>query len=199
MLCKSCTETQLIPAPSRCYRCHAATKQFQTCSSCRKSVALTHVWVVGAYEDLYKNLLYVLKFQRVAAASRDIARCMDSLLPLLPKETMVCHIPTAHARIRIRGYDQSKLIAKALSRSRGYRYGPLLVRKNSTRQLGASRAQRFSQAEEAFVVKHNLKGTHILIIDDVTTSGATLEAAARLLKKAGATTVDACVFAQAID
>lgn len=199
LLCSTCSASTLVSAPSRCYRCHKATQQFQVCHTCRPAVQLQHVWVASMYEALAKYVLQALKFHRARAAAKDIAHCLDSQLPILPKETLVCHIPTAHSRIRQRGYDQSLLIARELARLRGHEHAPLLRRVSASRQLGASREQRFKQAKSAFEIYKVPDGAHVLLIDDVTTSGATLEAAAKLLKAAGAQKVDACVFAQALD
>jgi competence protein ComFC len=199
VLCTLCAETQIIPSASRCYRCHKASKQFQVCPKCRASVALQHVWIASMHEGLAKDVLQALKFHRARAAATDIAICLDRLLPILPEDLIVCHIPTANKRIRQRGYDQSSLIASALARRRGYAHSSLLLRLTSSRQLGVGRSERFKQAQNAFSVKALPKGAHILLVDDVTTSGATLEAASKLLKQAGAKTVDACVFTQALD
>lgn len=150
---------------------------------------------------MVKDIIDLLKFQRASAVSVDIARCMSSILPLLPKDTIVCHVPTAHKRIRERGYDQARLIAKSLAKQKGLSYQKLCSRLSASRQLGASRDQRFMQAKKAFALHRGvrLEGAFVLIVDDVTTSGATLEAIARLFKDAGAKQIDAVVFAQAID
>lgn len=170
------------------------------CSSCRSTSALSHVWVATAYEGAAKDLVQLMKFQRARAAAQDIAECMSKTLPILPKDVVVCHVPTADKRIRQRGYDQAQQIARYLSAHKGLEYASLLSRVGSTRQLGASRKARFVQADKAFEAGNaKTTGAHILLVDDVTTSGATLEAAAKKLKKAGAKTIDAVVFAQALD
>lgn len=199
VLCDVCIQERISVAPSRCYRCHKATRQYQTCPSCRSSVHLSHVWVVTHYEGLAKEALERLKFQRASAASIDIGRSIASLLPLLPPSTLITHAPTAHTRIRQRGFDQAELIARSVAKRQGLTYSALYDRLSSTRQLGSTREQRIAQAKTAFRVRQELSGRDILIIDDVTTSGATLESLARLAKDAGASSVMAAVFAQAID
>lgn len=201
VLCPDCQFTNLDTIPSRCYRCHTATSQFQVCPKCRKAVSLHHVWAASSYSGTAKTVIELLKFERAGSASVDVARCMSDILPLLPPETVVCYVPTAPKRIRIRGYDQARLIAKSLAKQKNLVFKPAVKRLSSSRQLGSSRERRFKQAEEAYVLKNvdYIKGSNVLIVDDVTTSGATIEALARLFKIAGAKQVDAVVFAQAID
>lgn len=201
ILCPDCEATELETVPSRCYRCHKATVQHQVCSSCRRISPLEHVWVASNYTGRAKEIIELLKFERAGSASKDVARVLSNLVPLLPKDTVVCYVPTASKRIRVRGYDQSELIAKAFARERGYDYKRLVRRTSSSRQVGSGRDVRFRQADLAFGLNPgvNIKNRHILIIDDVTTSGATIEAVAKLLKKAGAKNIDATVFAQAVE
>lgn len=140
----------------------------------------------------------MLKFERAKAAAEDIARIMDENLPLLPEETVVVHLPTAANRIRARGYDQARLIARKLAKSRGLKHQDLLGRKGSIRQVGSSRKKRFKQLEGAFSIKDKSKvrGRNVLLIDDVLTTGASIESAARELQASGAKKIEAAVFAQ---
>lgn len=198
VLCEACRLTSLSSPPSRCYRCHAITTQSGVCDKCKKSTSLQHVWVAADYQDIAKQLIYRLKFERASAAAGPISHVLSDILPNLPTDVLVTHIPTASRRARVRGYDQSKLIAKELATQRGWQYQTLLLRRGQSRQVGAGRLERFSQLESAFLAikSTKIKGAHILLIDDITTTGATLEAATKILKKAGAKTIDAAVFAQ---
>ncbi len=197
LLCSSCRIIAITTLPSRCFVCHKATRQSAVCESCKHTIPLEHVWVATEYSELPKQLVYKLKFGRASAAAQSIARSIYDELPLLPKETIVTHIPTASSRIRSRGYDQAQLIAKAVAAQSGWKYKPLLVRVNDSRQVGSSREQRFAQMESAFALKKNctFQGADILLIDDVVTTGATLQAASKQLKAAGVKTVNAAVFA----
>ena len=197
MLCEACTQSSLKFQPSRCYRCHKATLQHKTCQSCMRQTSLSRVWVAASYDKTSQKLIYKLKFDRAGTASHDIANILAEQLPLLPTDVVVTHLPTVPARIRIRGYDQAQLIAKRLAKNKRLRYQPFLSRIKNTRQVGASRKNRFQQLEGAFSAKNSVKGKHILLVDDVLTTGASLESAAKTLKKAGAARVEAAIFAQA--
>lgn len=198
LLCEACRSASIPSSPSRCYRCHAASRQSAVCTTCRKSVGLSHVWVCVRYDGAAKELVHRLKFQRAKAGAKSIARVMEDLLPAMPEGIIISHIPTADSRVRLRGYDQSELIAKHLAKSRNIQYEPLLRRFGSSRQVGSSRTERFRHLEKALKARTNaaVKGRHVLLIDDITTTGATIEAAANLLKQQGAKTIDALVFAQ---
>jgi ComF family protein len=146
------------------------------------------------YDGLAKDLVWRLK----AGAARSAADEIASLL-LLQSGDVVVPIPTAPSRERQRGYDQAVLIAKAYAHRQGIPFHRHLARQSQTRQVGASRAQRLQQLAGAFRVVQQpaLRGQRVILVDDVLTTGATLETAAQLLLAAGAKTVDAVVFAQA--
>lgn len=200
VLCPSCAHSSLSDAPSRCYRCHATTVQHQVCRSCRSTTGLTHVWITALYEGVAKDVLEQMKFHRASAAAYDIARAISDSLPLFDDEYLVTHAPTARSRIRQRGFDQSQVIARDFAKRKKLAYSELFERVGSSRQLGTGREQRFLQAKQSFKLgKQTLVGKRVIIVDDVTTSGATIETLAVLCKKAGARSVDAAVFAQAID
>lgn len=200
VLCPSCRFSSLTSPPSRCYRCYGVSRQSEVCPKCRRSVALSHVWAASDYHDQAKELIRRFKFDRAKAAAGPVAAAIEASLPDLPPETLVSHIPTANSRIRVRGYDQAELIAKILAKDRGWQHQTLLLRRGSTRQVGVGRVDRFSQIESALLPlkPQKINKARILLVDDVTTTGATLEAAAKILKKAGAKSVDAVVFAQAV-
>jgi predicted amidophosphoribosyltransferase len=104
----------------------------------------------------------------------------------LPEQTVVVPIPTVPSHIRERGYDHALLLAKIFAKSRGLKMRRLLYRKTSTRQREASRETRMIQAQQAFELRGRLElDRPHLIIDDVITTGATVEFAAKILKDAG--------------
>jgi ComF family protein len=157
------------------------------------------VFAATEYNGPAKELIHKLKFERAGAAADDIARILALRLPALNEDTVVSFIPTATARVRIRGYDQAALIARRLAALRGVPCLPLLSRHGRQRQVGQSKAVRRKQLQRAFRIKipYPVRYEHVVLIDDVLTTGATLEAAATVLCKAGVQRVDAVVFAAA--
>jgi ComF family protein len=197
LLCALCAETVFDYVPSRCYRCMAKTRDSAVCPACRHNSPLKHVWVATEYGGIAKELVRRLKFERAKAAHRPIADYLVSMLPYLDG-AVITHIPTATSRERARGYDQSELVARAVAGQKKILHTTLLTRHGQTRQVGATRQKRQRQAAEMFNVRKPelIGGARILLVDDILTTGASLEAAARVLKDAGAKQVDAVVFAQ---
>lgn len=200
LLCDRCSELELAPLPSRCYRCKSISKDFSVCDKCRKQTSLRHVWVRTLYTDTAKLPLLAYKFERARSAHVPIARAMRSVLPLLPEDTLVISVPSTTSRIRERGYDHAKLLARDVAARSGLIQDSPVVRLGQAHQFGASRQVRLRQLQDAFLVTspNSVKGKRILLIDDVVTTGATLEALAKVLKRAGAQQIDALVFAQKI-
>jgi ComF family protein len=154
--------------------------------------------VAASYESIAAQLVSRLKFARTQAAAHLIAQIMDARLPATSVETVVVHIPTATQRVRQRGYDQAQLIAREFARCRQLPCQALLRRRGHTRQVGANRQERQEQLRTAFYCPRpeRLVGRRILLIDDVLTTGATIEAAAKVCVDAGAEQVVAVLFAQ---
>lgn len=197
VLCRSC-RTKLAPAVSRCYRCHKLATNGRTCPSCRSNSKLYAVRAVTSYEGIAKDLVWRMKFDRAQSATAEIGDMMTSLMDNYSSGVVITHLPTAPKRIRQRGYDQSRLIAKVIARKNRLTCRDLLSRESSSQQHGASRATRLKQSKGIFTVKNQRRvmGAHITLVDDVITTGATLESAALVLKKAGAKRVEAIVFAE---
>ena len=155
--------------------------------------------VVTPYQGLAKALVHSMKVDAQRQACGLIARAMhESATPF--SAVWVTSVPTAAARIRERGFDHGVLIAREFARLRDLPYRPLLIRRGRTKQAGASRAVRTQQIKGVYQPKSKnaIKGQYILVIDDVTTTGAALVEVASVLKSAGAGQVDALVFAQTI-
>jgi ComF family protein len=191
-----------VIAPHACISCKKEDDLL--CYECRShlrhpegEIALPSIYSVTAatiYEEDAKELVGNLKFARAKAAAYTIAAIMAERVKLT--DVVVTHLPTATSRVRMRGYDQAALIAREYARLCQLYYVPLLFRMGHERQVGAGRAERQRQLARAFRPRGNpSKYSSVVLIDDVITTGATLESAALVLRQAGVANVHAAVFA----
>ncbi len=199
LLCSGC-EGALRPSfPERCYRCNKLSEQNKTCKNCRRTSKLTHVWVRSEYKGIAKELVHQLKFGRAPSVADLIGTHMANMLQGNHGDTIIMPVPTATTRRRQRGYDQSVLISRRIARITGLPMYQYIIRLGQTRQVGSRKTDRMKQLQDAYRVTHlnQIRGKHIIIVDDVLTTGATLESVAKILRGAGASRVDALVFARA--
>ena len=199
LLCSGC-RTKLAPQTACCYRCNSPRRLGRTCSTCRHVTRLVSVNCVTSYSGLSKDLLWALKFDRAQAAAEIIGGVMaQAYSRSTPADALIVPIPTAMKRVRKRGYDQASLIARSYARHTGCQYAPLLLRYGSQEQKAAGRLERHQQLQGAYRLKDPTKvaGRRIILIDDVVTTGATLEQASAVLADAGAKAIAGLAFARA--
>ena len=157
---------------------------------------------VAHYSGAMRTLVHQLKY-----ADRHDARTLsgrwlaEAGRELLPGVDVVVPVPLSRLRLLRRQFNQAAVLAGELSRQTGVRMDPLiLARVRSTRsQVGMTRDQRRRNVAGAFRVparkRASLRGRHVLLVDDVVTTGATVDACARTLKRAGAARVDVLALA----
>lgn len=200
LFCMECIDN--VPhLPSICYECGRATRHFMACDTCRHRHAPQHVWIVTPYADNAKALIRDYKFAEKRAAAPIIANMMAEVIPYFAAAPMVTFVPTATSHRRTRGFDHAELLAKEIAKQRTWHFERVLHRTSQSRQLGANRELRKRQLKNVFRA-HNRKditGKHILLIDDVVTTGATLNECAKLLYGMGAQRVDVAVFARTME
>src|SRR3989344_1423885 len=189
LLCSNC-EYDIISEPfETCVNCDRQLASAKgVCQRCR--VAYDRAWCVGRRHDTLQHIIGHYKFTNAKAAHHNLARLLDKRLPQLPSTTVVVPVPTVSLHIRQRGYDHMLLMAKTLSKLRGISVSTDLERQTSTKQRDATRSVRIKQAKAAFICCRPLDpDITYLLIDDVVTTGATVNYAAAALKAAGATKV----------
>ncbi len=181
LLCNGCA-SHLPAAPVQTYR----------------TGSLKRIQAATAYRGAAKDLVWKLKSGGAQSAAKLMVPSMIALLND-SRTALIVPIPTATSRVRQRGYNQARLLARELARQTRLPYAGCLVRSGQSHQVGASRTQRLEQLTGSFRITrpHLVRGAHLILVDDVTTTGATLEAAAAALRAAGAETVEAITFAQA--
>jgi len=198
LLCRTCQPRLGVHNISQCVHCQAPAVDFATCQKCHQHVPIDRVWTAYDYDGYARSLVKAFKFDGKRSGAKEIAGILDRILPVVPADAVFVHIPTATMHVRERGYDHARLLAAALAARRAQLHLPLLQRATQARQLGAGRGERIKNIAGAFriVDQKSVKGVHVILVDDVVTTGATLAEAARTLRLAGAARVDAIVFAR---
>lgn len=192
ILCSNCL-LSLPESSNHCLKC--AEPITDHCRRCR--LPYSKSWQFSFRDAQLAAILNRFKFSPARSLYKPLANLLASALPVLPKNTVIVPIPTIPAHIRERGFDHTKLLARHLAKLKHCEFQPLLSRKTNSVQVGAGKTQRLRQANSAFschtaVSPHN----YYLILDDICTTGATLEAAAKLLKEQGAKHVWVAVIAK---
>ena len=143
------------------------------------------------YDDIAKRLIYNFKYYNHPEIARGLGAYMEGKVDLDYFKGADCltYVPAHRSRYIKRGYNQAYLLARQISRLTGVRLTGLLERKKDTKpQSILDHASRVNNLKEAFVLKskHDIYKKSIIIIDDIYTTGATLEACAEALKAGGA-------------
>lgn len=155
-----------------------------------------------AYGDVARRVALKLKYGRRPGVATTLARFMARHLEAADGNPILVPVPLHRWRIWRRGYNQSGLIASALAAQTGLVSQPhLLERIKATPPLkGLGRRQRANAVRGAFRVpvarRSGVAGRHIILVDDVATSGATANACAKALKRAGAERVSVLCWAR---
>jgi ComF family protein len=180
-------------ADSECGRCLADPPPFE-----RLRAAV-------AYGDTARKVALKLKYSGRPGVAETLAHFMARQLPhCLDENAVLVPVPLHRWRIWKRGYNQAALIASALSRRSGIACElDLLRRTRATPPLrGLGRRERALTVRGVFAVakedRPRLKGRHIILVDDVFTSGATAGACARTLRRAGARSVAVLTWARVV-
>lgn len=199
LLCSKCIHLLGEPVHGRCVFCGSLHTGGNICNQCSHGRIINRLNIRCTYKGVPKLLIKQLKYHHARSAAKVIADSLFIAPEQIHERTVIVPIPTATSRIRQRGYDQSVLIARHLGKRYGVKVSELLVRHGQTRQVGSHRNTRLVQLNGSYSVNNRIQtvGAHVILVDDVMTTGATIETASRVLIKAGARKVDACIFARA--
>jgi competence protein ComFC len=183
--------------------------QTALCGFCRReSFKFDQARSFGWYEGVLGDLIRRFKYDAWLPLAMPLARCLQEAAnrfaaPGTPaaKFDLILPVPLHRTRQRRRGYNQAQLLAEGLSRLTKISLGGKdCVRVRDTKpQTGLRGAERRKNVRGAFAVPRpeRVKGASILLIDDVLTTGATLDSCATALRQAGAEQVRALTLARA--
>lgn len=183
----------------------------RTCFSCRKNRELTGLFCAGSYQNfIIKKLILRFKYEPYV---KELAKPLASLIiqhlkildyppPFFVDKSgfVLIPVPLHKKRLKWRGFNQAEEISKQLSLFfKIPLLSDVLLKTKETRpQMELSREERQENIKEVFVYqnKGSIKGKKILLVDDVFTTGSTMEECARILKTAGAREVWGVVVAR---
>ena len=155
-----------------------------------------------AYDDVSRSIAMRLKYGRKVALARTMARYMAPLVLRDDPAAVLVPVPLHRARLWQRGFNQSALVVRELSRATGLPFDPaLLDRTRRTPPLkGMSLRQRRRTVAGAFKVNgsRDLRGRTVVLVDDVLTTGSTADACARALRRAGASRIELISWARVL-
>jgi ComF family protein len=203
-VCGTCWAAIVPFTPPLCVRCGDPLPTWRPislgalrCARCRRRPsAIAHSRAIGPYTGSLRDIIHGLKYDGCRSLAAKLAlRMRESGADLLDDADAVVPVPLHRRRRRARGFNQAEDLARGLGR-------PIvraLRRRRVTRsQTDLPAAQRHANVRDAFAIRRrsNVSGLRVVIVDDVCTTGATLEACARVLREAGAREVSALTAAR---
>jgi ComF family protein len=195
--CADCLAALVRLPPPWCAGCgHPVPVPVGRCRACAPPLEGARQAV--AYEGPAPALVGALKDARRRSLAPALARVIVAEVRAPPAGTALVPVPLARARERERGFNQALALARELADRWGAPVADVLVRvRDGPPQRGAGRAERARQVAGAFRVRPGREApARAWLIDDVHTTGATLAACARAMRRAGCGEVGACAFAR---
>lgn len=203
-LCESCLRSLPRIEPPVCSKCGRPYTGGHLCPDCLDwASAIDGIRSPFRFEGAIREAVHQLKYRNLRAIVPDLAELLYIYLQRnsLPVEVLV-PVPLHRKRLRERGYNQSLLLAESLGKLIGM---PVWVdclyrqKNNPPQARTATLRERQNNIKDAFTCRNSrVRGARILLIDDVATSGATLDACTAALKASGAESVWALVLAREV-
>jgi ComF family protein len=205
-ICSACWNGIVAFTPPLCVRCgdplpawRVISVAASTCPRCRRRPShLSCSRAIGAYDGSLRAIVHALKYGGRRTVASGLGRLMHQHChDVLAGADCVVPVPLHQRRQRQRGFNQAAELAGRL----GLRVAPALRRVRATpSQTDLPAARRHANVRDAFAVRRRMdvRGCCVVLVDDVSTTGATLEACARVLVNAGARDVRAITAARVV-
>lgn len=185
LFCKSCWQAQTEVRRPACFLCNMLTIDGKTCKSCKNKTKVAGATIPYRLQNFVLSSIYQLKYNFNSDMAQTLAQ---NIVEFLPENnfTNIMYVPSVGKSQRKRGYNQSKLIAKHVSKYIQVPVSQKLHRTKHTDLIGQNRLQRFESVKDNFILTKPCKNDFILLIDDVVTTGATVSECSKVLKAGGA-------------
>ena len=200
-LCAECQSAiEPLSAPI-CVRCGRPAETEGLCTTCERTPShLDRISATAVFAHPLREAIHELKYNN----NRTLAQPLGDRMAAFWQERrfaadLIIPVPLHHSREAERGYNQAALLARVLGSATGVHVTEHVVaRRKATRQQALlNAAERRENVKDAFVCRGDVAGKRIVLVDDVCTTGSTLEACAQALKMAGAESVWAFTLARA--
>lgn len=170
------------------------------CDSCQDAGSdMPRTRPAATFDGTIREAIHALKYRDRPDVARRLAALLEEPARSVSAGTRPVVVPIAlhPRRLDVRGYDQSGLLATYLARECGWAVMDALARvRDTSTQVGLGRVARRANVAGAFAATTRLDGMHIVLVDDVLTTGATLIEASRACRSAGAASVVATCLAR---
>ena len=199
--CDQCMESTPKLTGNTCVKCGERTSEnLKLCGDCATlPPPLDRLVPIYRYGGSARSVVHALKYRHVTAIAPAMADTM-SAHKFVSKANLDCiaPVPAHRDRLRERGYNQASLIGREIADKLQLQFlGDALTKNRATQsQVELTRQQRAMSLRGAFEANYRFDDAHVLLIDDVCTTGNTLMNCAAALKIAGARRVSAIVFAK---
>lgn len=190
LLCDECRAVIRVDKTGLCPVCKRISDYGRTCPACRHKSDLTGVMILGPHKDVLKALIWKFKYKYVVDIGHPLAELVCARFGnfLRDKRFLISYSPISREHLNKRGYNQAEILAKNISDKLGLKCEKLLSKSNHVdSQVGHSRAERLRnmKGKIGYIGPIEITNHKVLIVDDVYTTGATLEECAKVLRAAG--------------
>ena len=188
-LCADCFKKLKITNGQRCEICLDRINTEGLCKNClNKRPFYTKLYSPYVYDTAIKELILKFKSGNNQFLKEYFALIALDSIPseILDKCTLITNVPCSKFKLKKRGYDQAQLIAKAISEKTDIPYKEALYRLSGEKTALLSKKHRKKTVIDRYSFCLNVYGETVLLIDDVCTTGTTLNYCSEQLKKAGA-------------
>jgi ComF family protein len=200
--CAQCRAKEPVNLQHFCPRCSQVLEPFTPSNACPVHSSLSGVTALYQYTDqsAIKELIHSFKYRNIRGISEvweEILRVL--VVPPAWRSAVVVPVPLFNKRLRERGYNQSELLAQILAKQNSMvlNAANLIRTRHTVHQVGLTRAERLKNTVDAFAwVGEQRAPEKVILVDDVCTTGSTLENCAKALKARGCQEVWAVVLAR---
>jgi len=196
-LCQNCLDSIPLIDKFTCPNCQNISLFGQTCAECRFKIPLTGLIAAVSYnQPLVKKAVHALKYNSIFALAKPLSQLLIKILANSPfhlalfkqENFLIIPIPLHRKKMAERGFNQAELLAREISLRFGWPMETKILKRirYTKSQTELKEKDRLANVKDVFVVSNPsmVKDRNIILVDDLFTTGATMNEAARALKRA---------------